>query len=95
MVQEKGTIWWDFNGTLIARPFMWSDAGHRFLNRVAPDHQISREQLGKALQTGFPWHKPDLGHTDLTTPALWWESVYRCSQRRFVNLAANYLMAKS
>jgi putative hydrolase of the HAD superfamily len=72
-----GTIWWDFDGTLVARPLMWSEAGHRFLSRVVPQHQVTRARLGEALRTGFPWQRPDGGHPELATPELWWAAVYR------------------
>ena len=29
-----GTIWWDFDGTLVSRPMMWSEAGHRLLEKL-------------------------------------------------------------
>ncbi len=73
---SKGTIWWDFDGTLVSRPLMWSEAGLRFLGEVLPGHQTSRERLSSTLRTGFPWHRPDHGHPELT-PVLWWQAVYQ------------------
>jgi putative hydrolase of the HAD superfamily len=70
----KGTVWWDFHGTLVSRPFMWREAGCKFLDRFVPDHQISPDQLRKAWRTGhFPTREC---HTELT-PDLWWECVWQ------------------
>lgn len=75
--QVAGTIWWDFDGTLVSRPAMWSEAGHRLLSAQRPDLDISREQVGLMLRTGFPWHNPDCAHPELCEPEAWWDAVYR------------------
>ncbi len=70
----KGTVWWDFHGTLVSRPFMWREAGCQFLERFVPDHQISPEQLRKAWRTG---HFPATECHPELTPDLWWECVWQ------------------
>jgi putative hydrolase of the HAD superfamily len=56
---------------------MWRDAGYRLVTESGADRQISADQLRVALASGFPWHDADRGHPELSTPDLWWESVYR------------------
>lgn len=79
----KGTMWWDFDGTLVSRALIWSEAGCRFLDRFAPDHQVSQEQLRKALRAG---HFPATEFHPELTPDLWWESVRRRYSEAFREL---------
>jgi putative hydrolase of the HAD superfamily len=79
----KGTIWWDCDGTLVSRPLMWSEAGCRFLDRFASNHQVSQERLRKALRTG---HFPATECHPELTPDLWWESVRRRYSEAFREL---------
>jgi putative hydrolase of the HAD superfamily len=79
----KGTIWWDFDGTLISRPLMWSEAGCRFLDQFAPNHQVAQERLRTALGTGhFPVTEC---HPELT-PDLWWQAAWRRYSDAFCEL---------
>jgi hypothetical protein len=84
-VMSIGTIWWDFDGTLVSRPLMWSEAGCRCLARFAPGHRVTRDQLRLCLKNGFPWHRPDHGHPELT-PEQWWNEVGRCYTGAFSRL---------
>jgi putative hydrolase of the HAD superfamily len=84
-IMSIGTIWWDFDGTLISRPAMWSAAGCRCLTRLSPEHSVTRDQLRFLLKRGFPWHRPDHGHPELT-PKLWWEAVGHCYSAAFDQL---------
>jgi putative hydrolase of the HAD superfamily len=81
-----GTLWWDFDGTLVSRPTMWTEAGHRFLSQAVPDARIQREHLDGRFSTGFPWHRPDLSHTDLATSDEWWNCVYEKYRQVFSEL---------
>ncbi len=56
---------------------MWADAGHRLLATHRPDLATGPERFAHPLSTGFPWHRPDLGHPELTTSDTWWQQVYR------------------
>jgi putative hydrolase of the HAD superfamily len=77
MARMPGTIWWDFDGTLVSRPKMWSGAGHRLLTKTYPSHRISLQDFAKQFHTGLPWHRQDNAHPELATPELWWDDVYR------------------
>src|SRR5215467_5321114 len=86
MRNPVGTIWWDFDGTLVSRPFMWSEAAFRLVSEALPERPISIQKLRDVLRTGFPWHRPDQGHIDLATPDLWWSSVYERYLEAFLEL---------
>jgi putative hydrolase of the HAD superfamily len=73
-MKAVGTIWWDFDGTLISRPFMWSEACCRCLENIAPEQCVSQQQLKLALKQRFPWQRLD--HAQLTQ-SQWWSEVYR------------------
>lgn len=83
MVRMVGTIWWDFDGTLVNRPRMWTDAGHRLLTKLHPRHQVSFDALGELFHTGFPWHRFDHAHPELVTADLWWEEIHQLYSRAF------------
>jgi putative hydrolase of the HAD superfamily len=72
-----GTIWWDFDGTLVSRPSMWAHAGYRVISAHRPELAIDLEQFRYPLSIGFPWHRPNRGHPELATPDQWWSSIYR------------------
>ena len=73
----RGTIWWDFDGTLISRPSMWTEAASRIVRSVAPQQECPDGSLLRALDHGMPWHRPDGAHPELTTPEEWWQCVFR------------------
>lgn len=81
-----GAIWWDFDGTLVSRPRMWSEAGHAFLCDQRPHMRIELETLRGRLQTGFPWHEPHRSHHELATADMWWDAVHRRFADAFAEL---------
>jgi FMN phosphatase YigB (HAD superfamily) len=74
---SRGALWWDFDGTLVSRPMMWSEVAMRLLDRYSPGHAVTREAMDAAVSEGMPWHRSDHAHPELSSPALWWEAVYR------------------
>ena len=72
-----GTIWWDFDGTLVNRPRMWSEAGYRLMTGLKPKHGFTQDQVADQLRTRFPWHQgSSSAHPELATPELWWSAIY-------------------
>ena len=72
----RGTIWWDFDGTLASRPRMWSEAALRLATRQCPGHDLTVSHFARQFKQQFPWQREDFAHPELTTPELWWDSVY-------------------
>ena len=72
---SRGALWWDFDGTLVRRPMMWSEVAIRLLDRCSPGHGVTREVMDPQVSQGMPWHRIDQAHPELSTSALWWEAV--------------------
>ena len=74
---NRGVLWWDFDGTLVSRPMMWSEVAVRLLDRHSPDHTVTREVMDAQVSQGMPWHRSDHAHPELSSPTLWWAAVCR------------------
>lgn len=74
---SRGALWWDFDGTLVSRPMMWSEVAIRLLDRQAAGHGVTREVMDAQVSQGMPWHRGDHAHPELSSSDLWWEAVYR------------------
>ena len=83
---SRGTVWWDFDGTLISRPAMFAEAASRVVRRLAPDSECPDDELVRAMDAGMPWHRPDGAHPELTTAQQWWDEVFRRSVEVFREL---------
>ncbi|HSH80567.1 MAG TPA: HAD family hydrolase [Herpetosiphonaceae bacterium] len=73
-MRERGTIIWDFDGTLAERPGLWRACLVEVLDKHEPGHAIDPEQIRPFLSQGFPWHTPEVVHPDLNEES-WWEHV--------------------
>jgi putative hydrolase of the HAD superfamily len=71
----RGVLWWDFDGTLVHRPMMWSEVAMRLLDRHSPGHAVTREVMDALVSEGMPWHRADHAHPELSTADLWWGAV--------------------
>jgi len=70
-----GTVFWDFDGTLVSRPSMWLRSALRAAAEIAPYRSLPVDDLAAALESGFPWHRPDLSHPELCNPEAWWVRI--------------------
>ncbi|HUU69417.1 MAG TPA: HAD family hydrolase [Planctomycetota bacterium] len=77
---------WDFDGTLAYRDGMWTQALLDVLREHAPHLAVTREQIRPFLQSGFPWHDPDLPHTHIMTADDWWENLVPVFERAFASV---------
>jgi putative hydrolase of the HAD superfamily len=75
MNQNKPTIFWDFDGTLVSMPGLYRSALIDVLNDNEPEHHINAEQLKPYLKAGFPWHEPEKSHLHLNISDAWWENL--------------------
>ncbi len=66
---------WDFDGTLARRDGGWTGALLEVIGRQFPHLAVTREQARQHLQSGFPWHTPDVPHTHLRTADQWWAAM--------------------
>ena len=72
---SDGVVMWDFDGTLAARPGLWSMCALEVLDEHAPGHGASRDELRAVLRDGFPWHRADEAHLELCEPDAWWAAL--------------------
>ena len=72
---RNSVIIWDFDGTLGFRPGMWRGCLIEVLDAYRPGHGVKSEALRPFLQDGFPWHRPEVEHTELTTADAWWDPI--------------------
>ena len=75
----RGTVLWDFDGTLVRMVRAWRYAVLDVLDCAIPGHQHSAEEIGIRLRVGYPWHTPERPHPELSNPDDWWrymESVF-------------------
>jgi putative hydrolase of the HAD superfamily len=69
------TILWDFDGTLAHRPGRWRGCLIEVLDEQEPGHAVTSEELRPFLRNGFPWHRHETPHPELSTPEAWWGAV--------------------
>lgn len=70
-------ILWDFDGTLASRrgETGWSLLLAEVLEECEPGCGIAADDVRPFLRDGFPWHRPDLAHPELSEPEAWWRHV--------------------
>lgn len=69
-----GKVLLDFDGTLaFGRP--WSQCLIDVLSEISPNHKVAVEDIRNHLRDGFPWHRPERSHLDLSDADLWWENL--------------------
>jgi len=67
---------WDFHGTLGYRAGgIWTASLAKVLEVERPDFAFEIEAIRPHVQSGFPWHTPEVSHTHITSADAWWESL--------------------
>lgn len=74
---------WDFDGTLGYGEGLWSSALLTVLEASGAHPSFDARRLRAELQTGFPWHAPEVPHTGLSSPEMWWETLSPVFARTF------------
>jgi putative hydrolase of the HAD superfamily len=77
LVNMRRLILWDFDGTLATRrgETGWSLLLTELLDEHEPGRGITADHLRPFLRDGFPWHRPDIAHPELSEPDTWWGHV--------------------
>lgn len=68
-------IFLDFDGTLAYRRGYWRGVLAEVLREHEPSTTVTPEDLRPLLDTGFPWHTPEIPHLELSSPELWWARI--------------------
>jgi putative hydrolase of the HAD superfamily len=88
----KRALFWDFDGTLVKSPHLWSSSLLRALKDAWPGCLCTLEDVRPHLRSGFPWHTPGQDHSCMTGEA-WWETMYRHFEKVCYALGAPEEMA--
>lgn len=67
-------ILWDFDGTLAYREGMWAGALASVANWYDPVNIYTIDAFKPALQSGFPWHSPEIKYGERTADQ-WWSDI--------------------
>ena len=88
----KKALFWDFDGTLVKSPHLWSTSLLRSLKEAWPGCICTLQDVRPHLRSGFPWHTPGQDHSRMTGDA-WWEAMYGHFEKVCIALGANDLTA--
>ena len=65
---------WDFDGTLAFRPGNWTGVVCDIVGTERPDVEMTPARLRPHLQSGFPWHTPEVVRTPGSADQ-WWSDL--------------------
>jgi phosphoglycolate phosphatase-like HAD superfamily hydrolase len=74
---------WDFDGTLAHRPGQWIDTVMSVLQKAGLADGVDREVVRSFMNTGFPWHKPDVIRPAGQALDEWWRRLEPVLARAF------------
>jgi len=77
---------WDFDGTLAHRPLRWSGAILAAVREAGIECSASAEDVRPFLQSGFPWHQPDVIREPGRHPDEWWAALHPIFERAIRSL---------
>jgi putative hydrolase of the HAD superfamily len=78
---------WDFDDTLGYRVGgKWTASLMKVLQDDAPDFPADAKAISPHLQSGFPWHTPEIPHTHITSADAWWEHLNPLFAKTFRNI---------
>ncbi|MBN1400381.1 MAG: HAD family hydrolase [Anaerolineae bacterium] len=87
---------WDFDGTLGYRDSgMWSGSLMELLASEAPGIAVAQETLSAHLREGYPWHTPEVAHTDVRNADDWWERLYPAAERALLAVGLDEARAQA
>jgi putative hydrolase of the HAD superfamily len=75
---------WDFDDTLGYRAGgKWTASLVKVLETEMPGFPVDAEAIRPHMQSGFPWHTPDVPHTHITSADAWWDSLHPLFAKTF------------
>ena len=77
-------IFWDFDGTLVYRPKMFSTSLIMVLDKYEAGHNITGESIVRWIQSGFPWLEPEGDYRDFCDTEIWWAKICRIFEQAFL-----------
>jgi putative hydrolase of the HAD superfamily len=64
------------------------------LDEHLPGHGLALVDVRYGLQADFPWHHPEVAHTELNRPTAWWAHMEPVFARAFANLGVPQAQAR-
>jgi putative hydrolase of the HAD superfamily len=90
------TLIWDFDGTLGYRKGgLFGASLLEVVQRVAPNAEVTHDQIRPYLQSGFPWHMPERPHLEIKSSEQWWEKLYPVFERALEGIGFDASQARS
>ena len=77
-------IFWDFDGTLAARPRMFRSSLKMVLDEFEKGHQVAEEDFIQWMEGNYPWDNHERDYLPLRTPDAWWDSMCRVFEKAYV-----------
>jgi putative hydrolase of the HAD superfamily len=68
-------VFWDFEGTLAARPGLWRQCLVDVLDDLQPGHGVTPDDVAPGLRSRFPWHDWRRPHPELAEADAWWDAL--------------------
>jgi putative hydrolase of the HAD superfamily len=84
----RGTIFWDFDGTLAVSSPLWGRAARAALEELAPKHAFDLHQLKSLFDSIFPWHNPHVDHEKHCCSETWWSWMEEIFRDCFIKIGA-------
>ena len=85
----------DFDGTLAHRPGLWSQCLLDVLDQHVPGHGVTRQDLRRHLRDGFPWHRAEVAHPELSEPDSWWAALGETIDRAYISVGIEATAAET
>lgn len=87
-------VLWDFDGTLAQRDGGWTGTLLEILRGSRPDLSVPPDTLRPYLQSGFPWHTPNITHPEIRSPDDWWRALTPVFERALASVGVGGMQAK-
>ena len=71
----RKTVFWDFDGTLVRSPSLWTGSVYKALADASIDCPWTIEDVRPHMQSGFPWHCPERDYSHLASGSCWWDHM--------------------
>ena len=94
MKTQNRFLMWDFDGTLAKRNGGWAGALLSVLQKYDPATPVTAAQIEPYLQSGFPWHAPEILHSDLSADE-WWTEMLVVFGRAFRSVGVDSAVARN
>ena len=87
------TVFWDFDGTLVSSPHMWSCSMFRAMKEVCPKSTAAIEDIRRYTPHIFTWSYPERDHTAYRGEK-WWDHMNMGFMSTYTALGLNEEQAR-